>query len=364
MRSVELFTGCGGLALGLARAGFTHERMVEFNGCAVATIEHNKELGLEHVKHWPIELKDVREIDWKPHAGASLVAGGPPCQPFSIGGKARGNGDSRDMWPQAIRAVREVAPSAFLFENVRGLMREKFAPYLTSIVDNLSKPGARLTYGVKVREVNAADYGAAQKRHRVIIVGLRSDLNRELPELEQTHSRDRLLWDQWVTGEYWMRHGIRRDRESFDRIDAGAVSRLRKRNQPPAHKPWVTVRDCLQGLGEPDGVNNHVFQPGARVYKGHTGSPLDQPAKALKAGDHGVPGGENMMVMDNGEVRYFTIREAARLQGLPDNYEFPRSWTESMRQLGNAVPAELAEAVGGWMSSILSTDGGTVSIAA
>jgi DNA (cytosine-5)-methyltransferase 1 len=80
---------------------------------------------------------------------------------------------------------------------------------------------------------------------------------------------------------------------------------------------------------------------------------LDQPAKALKAGDHGVPGGENMMVRDDGTVRYFTTREAARLQGLPDSYQFPRSWTESMRQLGNAVPAQLAEAMGNWISEAL-----------
>ncbi len=97
-----------------------------------------------------------------------------------------------------------------------------------------------------------------------------------------------------------------------------------------------TVRDALRGLGNPNGLNNHVYQPGARTYKGHTGSPLDEPAKALKAGDHGVPGGENMMVMDCGSVRYFTIREAARLQGLPDDYQFPRSWS---RVCGNwAMP--------------------------
>ena len=126
----------------------------------------------------------------------------------------------------------------------------------------------------------------------------------------------------------------------------------------PGGQPWVTVRDALFGLGEPTGFRNHVSQPGARVYPGHTGSPLDLPAKALKAGDHGVPGGENMMVRDDGTVRYFTTREAARLVGLPDDYEFPRSWTESMRQLGNAVPAELGAAAGNWLAGLL-TGGST-----
>lgn len=358
MRSVELFTGCGGLGLGLARAGFHHDLMVEWNEDAVATVLHNKALGVEHVSDWPIVRSDVREIDWKVHAGVDLIAGGPPCQPFSIGGKHRGDDDHRDMWPQAIRSVREIRPRAFLFENVRGLTRQKFAGYLQSIVDGLTKPSPDLTYEVRVMSVNAADYGAAQKRHRVIIAGIRSDvLTKPVAMLMPTHSRERLLWEQFVTGTYWEEHGLRQQKEPTDYLDIGTVKKLRASGIEPEGKRWVTVRDKLRGLGDPTGVDNHVFQAGAKVYKGHTGSPLDQPAKALKAGDHGVPGGENMMVMAGGKVRYFTTREAARLQGLPDDYLFPRSWTESMRQLGNAVPSELAEAVGNWMAGIL-TDGG------
>jgi len=92
-------------------------------------------------------------------------------------------------------------------------------------------------------------------------------------------------------------------------------------------------------------ILNHVGNPGARVYPGHTGSPLDEPAKTLKAGDHGVPGGENMLRRPDGTVRYFTVREAARLQTFPDAYHFQGAWTEAMRQLGNAVPVALARAV-------------------
>lgn len=97
------------------------------------------------------------------------------------------------------------------------------------------------------------------------------------------------------------------------------------------------LRD-MEGLSHP----NHRFQPGARSYPGHTGSPLDEPAKTLKAGVHGVPGGENMLRRPDGGIRYFTVRESARLQTFPDDFSFHGSWSESMRQLGNAVPVTLA----------------------
>ncbi len=375
MRSIELFSGCGGLALGLSKAGFHHDLMAEWNEDAVATVLHNKRRGIKHVKGWPIERADVQQVDWRRFLGQlDLVAGGPPCQPFSIGGKHKGEDDARDMWPQAIRAVRETRPRAFLFENVRGITRPTFAHYLRWIVAHLHHPEAarnageshaehteRLermrgtpTYDVMVVQVNAADYGAPQKRHRVIIAGVRTDLGVEMRPLEPTHSRERLLWEQWCTGEYWARHEMAQPGdESIAAGDRPLVRKLRIENQPPQGRAWVTVRDALAGLGEPNGVANHTFQDGAKVYPGHTGCPLDQPAKALKAGDHGVPGGENMMVRDDGSVRYFTLRESARLQGLPDTYHFPRTWTESMRQLGNAVPSQLAEAVGRWMADML-----------
>ena len=364
MRSVELFTGCGGLGLGLSRAGFTHELLVEWDRDAVETVLHNKRKGIEHIAHWPMELADVRTVDWTRYRGASLVAGGPPCQPFSIGGKHLGNVDHRDMWPQAIRAVSEVRPRAFLFENVRGLARPKFAAYLAAILGRLREPAPNLRYDVRVAKVNAADFGAPQKRHRVVICGVAMSEGVGAPNFVPTHSHQRLLWDQFVTGAYWDEHGLERRTDGFAPRNAALVESLRRAGIAPVEARWVTVRDALRGLEEPDGRANHIFQPGARAYKGHTGSLLDEPAKALKAGDHGVPGGENMMVRDDQSVRYFTLREAARLQGLPDDYEFSRSWSESMRQLGNAVPCQLATAAGSRLAEVLTSGSQDVPIAA
>lgn len=379
MRSAELFAGCGGLALGMSRAGFSHALMAEYDDDAVATALHNRERAIEHVAHWPMSRTDVRDIDWEPLRGQlAVVSGGPPCQPFGIGGKKRGPEDSRDMWPEAVRAIREAAPDGFLFENVRNLAGPRFQPYLEWIIAHLERPsvvrlvdedhvehtrrlraiGKPREYVVNWQVVNAADHGAPQIRHRVLVFGAAARLGVEPGRMAPTHSHDRLLWDQYVTGDYWRRHGLAVRRAPASDRDQRRVAFLRGLNVAPSEAPWVTVRDAIAGLGDPDGVDNHVFQAGARVYPGHTGSPLDRPAKALKAGDHGVPGGENMMVRDDGSVRYFTLREAARLVGLPDEYLFPRSWSESMRQLGNAVPAQLGEAAGRWLSSRLASRAG------
>ncbi len=373
--SVELFSGCGGLAMGLSLAEFQHKLLIEWNREAYETIIHNKEKGLRHVRDWPYVHDDVRDIQWSKFRGhVDIVAGGPPCQPFSVGGKANGSLDGRDMWPEAIRAVREIQPKAFLFENVRGLLRPAFADYVSWIRAYLVNPEierkpneghvehlARLSaskfssYDVVVAPVNAADYGAPQKRHRVVIVGFRKELGVSLELPRTTHSQDRLVWEKWISGDYWKRHGLKRQKPSMaPPQEARIMERLRNEMFEPTSMAWRTCRDAFEGLDEPGtrpDLVNHNFQPGARVYPGHTGSPIDEPAKALKAGVHGVPGGENMLAREDESVRYFSVREAARLQGMPDDFEFPRSWTESMRQLGNAVPVTLAKALADWMAN-------------
>ena len=281
------------------------------------------------------------------------------------------------MFPQAVRAIREIAPKAFLFENVKGLLRPAFRDYYRYIVHQLSFPEVKpkgdeewnhhlarleriaargnhkgLSYDVVYQLLDAADHGVPQRRHRVLLVGLRSDLAAKFTFPSATHSEGALLHDQWVTGDYWERHRIsRRDRPTMNARLASRVERLGDCSAGTLGSPWRTVRDVIADLpriaeGEScSETANHFLNPGARSYPGHDGSPYDWPAKALKAGDHGVPGGENTLRLEDGSVRYFSVRECARIQTFPDDWVFAGSWTESMRQLGNAVPVGLAHAV-------------------
>ena len=126
------------------------------------------------------------------------------------------------------------------------------------------------------------------------------------------------------------------------------MKRVLALKKKPKEKPWLTVRDAIGDLPPPakrEKIVGHWQHPGARAYPNHTGSCLDEPAKALKAGDHGVPGGENMLADRKGCVRYFTIREMARLQGFPDDFVISGSWKAATRQLGNAVPPSIRELI-------------------
>lgn len=374
MKAVELFAGAGGLGLGISRAGFRPVEVVEWDKWCCDTINKNRQNPGSWSKHWPAPLhSDVRPLDFRHlEDRVDLVSGGPPCQPFSLGGKHRGFDDARDMWPQAVRVVREIRPRAFIFENVKGLTRASFATYLSYIDLQLQHPaifrladedwrdhygrlqqhhssGGRSEpeYRVLFNVLNAANFGVPQRRERVVFVGFRSDVKVEWKFPQQTHSLDALLWDMVRSTSYWDRHKVPRAHRDLDvRLYHRAMSLAER----PKQEAWQTTRDAIHDLPDPEAQPlseflNHRFQAGARTYPGHTGSPLDMPAKTLKAGVHGVPGGENMLRKPDGAVRYFTVRESARLQTFPDGYELHGSWTEAMRQLGNAVPVELARVV-------------------
>ena len=364
---LELFAGAGGLAKGLELSGIQHKALIEWNKDACQTLINNYSDKLVH-------NVDVRSFQFDQFGHIDMVSGGPPCQPFSMGGKHKGNMDQRDMFPYACKAISTYTPKIFILENVKGLLRKSFNSYFEYIILRLTYPDIQpkasedwedhlrrlekihtsgkcdsVKYNVIFRLVDAANYGIPQRRERVFIIGIREDLNLEWAFPKETHSLDSLLWSQFVSCDYWKRH----------RIKPLAIEHLDIRNQQRVHQliqqptlfapslePWKTVRDQIGGLPEPDFKGSfdseHVLREGAKAYPGHTGSHIDMPSKALKAGDHGVPGGENMIRYSDGQVRYYTAFEAKRIQTFPDDYKIWGSWTEAMRQIGNAVPVELS----------------------
>ncbi|MFF3832551.1 DNA cytosine methyltransferase [Streptomyces sp. NPDC002458] len=396
---VELFAGGGGLAMGVHSAGFRPLLVNEYANRAVETLQANR---TPEGEKWPVKPGDVRDLvdDFKALDGkVDILAGGPPCQPFSLGGAHKGMEDERNMFPQMFRAIREMRPKAVICENVRGLLRPSFEPYFEYILNELRLPFEKRKAGsswedhndalkkklandevqpseryfVKHIPVNAANFGVPQIRQRVIIVAFRADLGVdeetwEKFEPKQTHSHEALIHSMREGGEYWKRHAYvdedvkARTIANLPELDYDAPKTKRKLEL----EPWRTLRDAIQGVDEFEGrplrpvdvnavenklqvgeISDHFGWPGARVYTGHTPNLLDRPAKTVKAGVHGVPGGESVMRMDdtafNGTgYRYMTVRETARVMTFPDEWQLAGPRGEKMRQLGNAVPVKLA----------------------
>lgn len=369
---VELFAGAGGLTLGLSDAGLPPNHLFEIDESCCGTLRHNSR-GKKPRITAQVHQEDVSQVDWAQFRRQSvrLLSGGLPCQPFSVGGKRLADCDKRNQFPSTLRAVRALRPVAVLLENVSGILRDSLAPYLEYIVLQLAYPSLdqrdnetwnrhrerlvlhkRCTpepeYRVQSWVLNAANYGTAQARLRVFILAIRADHDIDLPfpPPPPTHGRSALVEAQ-KSGAYW------RDRGLSDPGRERWPVRVHGQEGGPrlGRVPWRTVRDALSGLPMPPpatdvGENNHWLIPGARLYRGHSGSELDWPAKTIKAGVHGVAGGENVLLFDRKKHRYFTLREMARLQGFPDDYYFTGKRSQVIRQVGNAVPCELAKSVG------------------
>ncbi len=380
--SVDICSGAGGLAAGLSQSKFQTKLVCDFDRDSCETLGKNKsrlsgqEVNLEFKKN------DIREIDFTEIEGSvDLVSGGPPCQPFSKGGKHSAHLDQRDLFPEAIRAVREIRPKAYLFENVGGLQRPNFVQYFEYLRLQLTHPdieklkgetwlnhlrrleshhisGSRdgLNYRLIVHKLNAADYGIPQQRNRIFFVGFREDLEVDWCFPNPTHSKIALAATM-NDGIYWEKNKVPMALRDIPR----AVSSTQSYKNVEGLCPWVTLRDAISDLPDPREHSHsknpldplHVFRNGAKSYKGHTGSRLDEPAKTLKAGVHGVPGGENMFINDDDELRYFTLRECARIQTFPDDYVFAGAWSSILKQMGNAVPVKLSQIIGSSIAEAL-----------
>ena len=374
MIDINLFAGAGGLALALRKAEFSQARFYEIDHYSCEALRRNIE-SRRSTLSGQVHEGDIRDVDWRSmEAGVRLIAGAVPCQPFSLAGNHHAEHDGRNLFPEVLRAVHLLRPAAVLLENVRGLLRTGFQPYFEYVLRQLECPslppmrgeswqrhdqrirrhqcsvGYQSDYHVVWRLLDAADFGVPQNRLRVFIVATRIGLPAYIFP-QATHSKDALLRAQ-RSGEYWKRHGI---------FKPHAPSRNgAELDDDDGRLPWLTVRDALQGLPEASNAEdgawmNHWTIPGARSYPGHTGSVLDWPSKTLKAGVHGVPGGENSL-QDNGGIRYYTLREAARLQTFPDFHLFDGARLHVTRQIGNAVPQRLAAAVAAHLKKILSPD--------
>jgi DNA (cytosine-5)-methyltransferase 1 len=377
LTSIELFAGAGGLALGLEAAGFEHAALVEWDPDACRTLRANAESAACWTGNRVFE-RDVAEFDFQSvPAEIDLLAAGVPCQPFSLAGVHRGSDDERNLFPTFLDAVRRCRPKAILIENVPGLVRPDFKPYFDYVCAQLRQPYIRPgkneewthhdlrlrtnnlaidpvnTYAVDWRLLNAADFGVPQRRYRVFIQAVRADVASKCSWQEPTHSAA-LLAQAIADGRYAREHGL----EVVGRFQVDREPNLLPLAGFQMDR-WRTVRDALRGLSDPTpfqsdrAVPNHVYWPGARTYPGHNGSALDAPAKTLKAGVHGVPGGEGVVALDDGSVRYLTVREAARIQTFPDDYRFEGSRSACMKQIGNAVPVEMGKSLGGSLITTL-----------
>lgn len=372
---LNLCSGAGGLALGLGRAELAPTYLYELNEYGWQTSKNNRVARIDP-PGWKVHKGDVSLVDWSAIENpVRLIAAGVPCQPFSRGGKHQAQYDERNLFPETLRAIQTLQPQAVLIENVHGLLRQGFRRYLHYILRSLAMPSLhqkrdelwshhsrRLKekqesrryepeYCVSYQLINAADYGVAQMRRRVFIVALRSELG-EFTFPDPTHSSSALLRAQW-TGAYWNRWSITRHR------------RIRKMDVPKDDGllPWVTVRDVISTLPNPAmdednaenwDVPNHWVIPGARSYIGHSGSDPDWPSKTIKAGVHGVPGGENTLRVGSRGIRYYTLREAAAIQSFPNDYAFAGARIHVTRQIGNAVAPLLAELLGKAVFSAIS----------
>lgn len=309
--AIDLFAGAGGLSLGLKASGIESQMAVEIMPDAAATYAlHSPEVELCRC--------DIRGIDFKKWRGVDIVAGGPPCQPFSIGGLRRGSSDQRDLISEFVRAVLEARPRAFVMENVPGLA--SFGPYLLSAL----APLLVLYKIAPPRIVNAADYGVPQSRRRLLVVGTRDGLEFELSP-----------------------NGGRR-------AVAGDVLTPNPWGEPNRSKIVYAKRPDLR----PNPYQGHLFNGGGRAVE------LDKPAPTILAAAGGnkthfldlsdqIPAYHRHLIAGgsprSGELtgaRRLTILESAALQSFPERVVFAGSRSSQYTQIGNAIPPKLGEAIG------------------
>jgi DNA (cytosine-5)-methyltransferase 1 len=310
LSSVEMCAGAGGQALGLEKAGFGHEALVEIERDYCKTLQFNR-------PKWNVLDRSLVDFDARPYKGVDLLAGGLPCPPFSVAGKQLGENDERNLFPEALRLVDECRPRAIMIENVRGFLDAVFEDYRFYLKGQLKKLG----YETDWRLLNASEFGVPQLRPRVVIIALKKGMMSDF---------------EWP-----------------------AVA---------AHNP-ATVGETLFDLMAANGWRgasawkeraSEIAPTIVGGSKKHGGPDLG-PTRARKAwaglGVNGLSIGETAPEQDFVGMPRLTIRMVARLQGFPDTWQFAGKKTVAYRQVGNAFPPPVASAVATQIKKALASAG-------
>lgn len=309
--SIEICAGAGGQALGLERAGFKHLALVENDESACRTLRLNR-------PKWNVLEQDVRTFDPSPYKSVDLLAGGVPCPPFSVAGHRLGADDDRDLFPEMLRLTRELRPRAVMIENVRGLLDPTFDDYRKRLAAAFRRAGYKLEF----RLFNASDFGTPQLRPRVVGIALPPDTfaSFQWPEPVKKHLtvgealRDLMAERGWEGANEWATKAAK--------VAPTLVGGSKKHGGPDlgptrARNAWAQL-----------GVNASTL--------------------AEEAPDPGFTG-----------MPRLTVRMAAVVQGFPEGWEFYGRKTAAYRQVGNAFPPQVAEAVGKAIRRVLEeADGG------
>ncbi|MFL0575985.1 DNA cytosine methyltransferase [Brevibacterium luteolum] len=297
---LEICAGAGGQSYGLERAGFNHELAVEIDQDAAATLKANR-------PGWDVLADDVREVNGRDYRGISLLAGGVPCPPFSLAGKQLGAKDERDLFPEAIRLVQEAKPEAVMLENVRGLASARFNTYRSSILEALDKAG----YDADWQLLYSSEYQVPQLRPRFILVALKRPhfRNFEWPKPVGTPPTVGEALGSMMGSRGW----------------AGAAAWAERANG---------IAPTLVG--------------GSRKHGGADLGPTRAKKAWLELGVDGrgiadeAPGPE----LPDDYIPRLTNPMAARIQGFAVGWEFSGRKTSVYRQIGNAFPPPVAQAIG------------------
>ncbi|MCP1660558.1 DNA cytosine methyltransferase [Neisseria perflava] len=330
-RSIELFAGAGGLALGLEQAGFEAVLLNEWDKNACDTLRTNR-------PNWNVVEGDVCGIDFSPYRGkVDFLSGGFPCQAFSYAGKGEGFNDIRGtMFFQFARAIAEVQPKVILGENVRGLVNHDQGRTLATIKQTLKDLGYRL---IEPRVLNAVQYRVPQKRERIFIISIREDLadtaHFEWPE---PYIRPMTMADALKAGELYDTDVPESEGQQYPERKKAVMDLV-----PPG--------GCWRDL--PDDIAREYMKGSYFLGGGRTGMARrlgwDEPSLTLTC----APAQNQTERCHPDETRPLTVREYARIQTFPDEWQFQGAMGSQYKQIGNAVPVNLAKAVGEKLIDVL-----------